>query len=75
MEPVIAVAIPTKDRSEAIGRYALASLARSSFKEFVCVIWDASGDDLTRYAVEKRRWAFLFQGVAKRLGFAAQRRG
>ena len=41
-----------KNRSEAIERYALASLERSAFRDFVCVVWDASDDDRTRRAAE-----------------------
>lgn len=74
MEPVIAVIIPTKNRSEAIEQYALASLARSSFREFVCVVWDASEDDLTRRVVENRIWSFeALYFKAPRKGLASQR--
>ena len=74
MEPVIAVIIPTKNRSEAIGRYALPSLARSSFREFVCVVWDASEDDSTRDVVEDFRWGFQVRHFkAARKGSASQR--
>jgi len=74
MKPDIAVIIPTKDRSEAINKYALPSLARSSFREFVCVVWDASEDDLTRGVVEDSRWDFQVRYFkAQRKGSASQR--
>jgi glycosyltransferase involved in cell wall biosynthesis len=77
MEPLIAVVIPTKDRSEAMEKYALPSLERSSFRDFVCfvcVVWDASGDDLTRGVVENRPWGFQVRYFkAPRKGSASQR--
>jgi glycosyltransferase involved in cell wall biosynthesis len=74
MESIIVVVIPTKDRSEAIGRYALASLERSSFRDFVCIVWDASDDDLTRGVVEDSQWSFEARYFkAPRRGLPSQR--
>ncbi|MCL2009163.1 MAG: glycosyltransferase [Synergistaceae bacterium] len=74
MPPVIAVVIPTKNRGEAVEKYALASLARSSFRDFVCVIWDASDDDLTSDLVKGRSWGFDIQYFkAPRKGLTSQR--
>ena len=53
----LAVIIATKNRSEAIERYALASLERSEFRDFVCVVWDANDDERTRKVVEGA-WTF-----------------
>jgi len=74
MDHVIAVIISTKDRSEAIERYAMAGLERSSFRDFVCVVWDASEDELTRCAIENHRWGFeVHYFKASRKGSASQR--
>jgi hypothetical protein len=71
---VLAVVIATKNRSEAIGKYALPSLERSSFRDFVCVIWDASDDASTREVVEKRSWGFeIAYFKAPRVGSSSQR--
>jgi glycosyltransferase involved in cell wall biosynthesis len=67
------VVIPTKNRSEALGKYALPSLERSEFRDFVCVVWDASDDDLTRAVVENG-WGFeVIYFRASRPGSASQR--
>ena len=74
MPPVIAVVIPTKNRGEAVEKYALASLARSSFRDFMCVIWDASDDELTSDLVKGRSWGFDIQYFkAPRKGLTSQR--
>ena len=70
----LAVIIATKNRSEAIERYALASLERSAFRDFVCVVWDASDDERTRKAVEDGAWTFpLRYFKAPRSGLTSQR--
>ena len=66
--------IPTKNRSEAIEQYALSSLARSSFRNFVCVVCDASDDDSTRGVVEDHRSDFEVRYFkAPRKGLSSQR--
>ena len=70
----LAVIIATKNRSEAIERYALASLERSEFRDFVCVVWDASDDDRTRKAAEDGAWTFPIRYLkAPRPGLTSQR--
>ena len=70
----LAVIIATKNRSEAIERYALASLDRSAFRDFVCVVWDASDDDHTRKTAEDGGWTFpLRYFKAPRPGLTSQR--
>ena len=70
----LAVIIATKNRSEAIERYALASLERSEFRDFVCVVWDASDDDRTRRAAEDGAWTFPIRYFeAPRPGLTSQR--
>ena len=70
----LAVIIATKNRSEAIERYALASLERSAFRDFVCVVLDASDDERTRKAVEDGAWTFpLRYFKAPRSGLTSQR--
>ena len=70
----LAVIIATKNRSEAIERYALASLERSAFRDFVCVVWDASDDDRTRRAAEDGAWTFPIRYLkAPRPGLTSQR--
>ncbi|MDR2522818.1 MAG: glycosyltransferase [Synergistaceae bacterium] len=72
--PDLAVVIATKDRAEAIRKYALPSLNRSEYRDFVCVVWDASGDDATREAVEGGSWGFqILYFRASRLGSSSQR--
>ncbi|MDR1378404.1 MAG: glycosyltransferase [Synergistaceae bacterium] len=72
--PLVAVVIPTKNRSAAVEQYALSSLQRSSFRDFVCVVWDASDDDSTRSVVESRSWDFgLLYFKAPRVGLSSQR--
>jgi hypothetical protein len=71
---VLGVVIATKNRCEAIGKYALPSLQRSSFQDFVCVVWDASDDTLTREVVEGRSWGFkIAYFKAPRIGSSSQR--
>ena len=66
--------IATKNRSEALGKYALPSLQRSSFRDFVCVVWDASDDTSTQEVVEGRSWAFhIAYFKAPRAGSSSQR--
>ena len=70
----LAVIIATKNRSEAIEKYALASLERSAFRDFVCVVWDASDDERTRETAEGGGWSFpLRYFKAPRLGLTSQR--
>ena len=70
----LAVIIATKNRSESIERYALASLERSAFRDFVCVVWDASDDDRTRKTAEDGGWTFpLRYFKAPRPGLTSQR--
>ena len=70
----LAVIIATKNRSEAIERYALASLERSTFRDFACVVWDASDDERTRKVVEDGAWTFpLRYFKAPRSGLTSQR--
>ena len=70
----LAVIIATKNRSEAIERYALASLERSAFRDFVCVVWDASDDERTRKVAEDGSWTFpLRYFKAPRSGLTSQR--
>ena len=52
MNPTLAVVIATKNSSEALRKYALPSLQRSSFRDFVCVVWDASDDTFTQEVAE-----------------------
>jgi len=69
----LAVIVATKNRSEAIERYALASLERSAFRDFVCVVWDASDDERTRKVVEGA-WTFPIRYFeAPRPGLTSQR--
>lgn len=70
----LAVIVATKNRSEAIGKYALASLEHSAFRDFVCVVWDASDDERTRKVVEDGAWTFpLRYFKAPRSGLTSQR--
>ena len=70
----LAVIVATKNRSEAIERYALASLERSAFRDFVCVVWDASDDERTRKVAEDGSWTFpLRYFKAPRFGLTSQR--
>ena len=48
MNVSLAVIIATKDRSGEIKRHALTSLERSTCRDFLCVVWDASQDEETR---------------------------
>ena len=72
--PHIAVIIATKDRSKDIELHAFASLERSAFRDFVCVVWDASDDDQTEKVVLGKEWNFQLHYVkAPRLGLPSQR--
>ena len=72
--PQIAVIIATKNRPEEIARCSLPSLNRSDFRDFVCVVWDASDDDRTQKAAESREWNFPLQYFrAPRAGLTSQR--
>ncbi|MDR3265321.1 MAG: glycosyltransferase [Synergistaceae bacterium] len=70
----LAVIIATKDRAEAIRAISLPGLEKSTFRSFVCVVWDASGDDATREAVENGNWSFeIRHSKAPRAGLPSQR--
>jgi glycosyltransferase involved in cell wall biosynthesis len=70
----LAVIIATKDRSEAIESISLPSLAKSTFRDFVCLVWDASQDETTRNIIENGDWAFtVFYTRAPRIGLPSQR--
>jgi glycosyltransferase involved in cell wall biosynthesis len=70
----LAVVIATKNRGDAMRKYALPSLQRSSFRDFVCVVWDASDDASTREVIEARSWNFqLAYFKAPRAGSSSQR--
>ena len=70
----MAVIIATKNRSAEIAQYALASLERSAFRDFVCVVWDASDDERTREVAEGVAWTFPLRYFrAPRSGLTSQR--
>lgn len=70
----MAVIVATKNRSAEIARYALASLERSAFRDFVCVVWDASDDERTREVAEGGAWTFPLRYFrAPRVGSSSQR--
>ena len=70
----MAVIVATKNRSAEIARYALASLERSAFRDFVCVVWDASDDERTREVAEGGAWTFPLRYFrAPRVGLPSQR--
>lgn len=72
-EPLLAVLIPTRNRTFAVEQYALPGLSKTSLRNFVCVIWDASDDRETeRVAAEKRPFPLLYR-KAPRAGLASQR--
>ncbi len=71
-EPRLAVIVATKNRSEPLEKYALASLNRSALQEFICVVWDASDDSATKKIVEAGQGAWVYC-KAPRSGLAAQR--
>lgn len=73
MQPLIAVIIATKNRSEAIEKYALPSIERSSFRDFACIVWDASDDDATKDVIAQERWSFVDYHKAPRSGLTSQR--
>lgn len=74
MDMPLAVIVATKNRSEEIERYALSSLNRSLFRNFVCVVWDASDDDRTREIAENGHWTFSVRYFkAPRTGSSSQR--
>jgi GT2 family glycosyltransferase len=71
---MIAVIIATRNRAEAIGKYALSGLERSAFRDFVCVVWDASDGTATREVCESGRWPFAVSyRKAPRAGSSSQR--
>lgn len=68
------VIVATKNRSDEIEQYALSSLERSVFRDFVCVVWDASDDERTRRIVESGKWTFRLEYFkAPRSGLTSQR--
>lgn len=70
----LAVIVATKNRSDEIEQYALSSLERSVFRDFVCVVWDASDDERTRRIVESGKWTFSLEYFkAPRSGLTSQR--
>lgn len=74
MNVSLAVIIATKDRSGEIKRHALTSLERSTCRDFLCVVWDASQDEETRRVVEDGAWTFPLKYFrAPRAGSASQR--
>ena len=74
MNVSLAVIIATKNRSSEIKKHALASLERLTFRDFLCVVWDASQDEETRRAVEDGAWTFpLKYFKAPRSGLPSQR--
>ena len=73
MQPLIAVIIATKNRHEAIEKYALPSLERSSFRDFACIVWDASDNDATKDVIAQERWSFVDYHKAPRSGLTSQR--
>ena len=73
-KPSIAVIIPTKNRAGALRTVALPSLERSEFRDFACLVWDASEDDDSRKVVEDGGWSFeLHYEKALRPGSSSQR--
>ena len=71
---MLAVIIATKNRSEALRKYALPSLGRSSFENFVCIVWDASDDEKSRKVVEMEERPFpMIYRKAPRAGSSSQR--
>lgn len=74
MSGIMSIIIATKNRSGEIKKHALASLERSTFRDFLCVVWDASQDEETRRAVEDGTWTFPLKYFrAPRSGLASQR--
>jgi glycosyltransferase involved in cell wall biosynthesis len=72
--PMFAVIIATRNRAEALGKYALSGLGRSAFRDFVCVVWDASDGTATREVCESGRWPFAVSyRKAPRAGSSSQR--
>lgn len=68
------VIIATKNRAEALKKYALPSLEHSVFQDAVCLLWDASEDDSTQSVVEQGRWDFSLKYMkAPRAGLTSQR--
>jgi glycosyltransferase involved in cell wall biosynthesis len=69
----VAVIIPTRNRAEALEKYSLRSLEGSDFRDFLCIVWDASDDENTRRVVD-RSWPFRAHYFkAPRTGLASQR--
>ncbi len=74
MTPRLAVVIATKNRADALEKYALSGLELSDFRNFVCVVWDASEDTAGRDVCEADRWSFpVYYRKAARTGSAFQR--
>ena len=70
----IAVIIATKNRADALSKYALRSLARSLYRKFVCVVWDASDDESSRKVIDGEFWPFsVIYCPAPRAGSSSQR--
>jgi GT2 family glycosyltransferase len=79
VSPAIAVIVVTRNRAEAIEKYALSGLERSAFRDFVCIVWDASdkaanAEAATRKVCESGRWSFAIRyREAPRVGLTSQR--
>lgn len=74
MNTTLAIIIATKNRAEAIKKYALSSLEKSDFRDFICVVWDASDGLDTRNICEQNNWSFDLQYFkAPRIGSSSQR--
>lgn len=76
---MISVIIATRGRSGAIAEISLPSLLRQDDADFEVLVWDASGDDLTKNAVDAARPPFARRKIgliyerAPRPGLASQR--
>ncbi len=72
--PHLAVIIATKNRRADMDRHALASRERSLFRDFICVVWDASDDNKTERVIYTKAWNFQLCYVkAPRVGSSSQR--
>jgi GT2 family glycosyltransferase len=76
MNTPLAVVVATRNRAEELERHALSSLEKSDFRNFVCIVWDASDNDRTRNLVsrgeEKSSFGLLYF-KAPRTGSSSQR--
>lgn len=73
-DPILAVIIITKNRAKAIESYALSGLQKSAFRDFICIVWDASDDDSTCAVVQNGSWQFPLEYFkASRVGSSSQR--